>query len=372
VSAVYITQARIISPLGGLEETWVGLLAGKSAAGPIARFNASRLACPVAATLPWLDRLEGRNSIQALLEPLLEGFERIPSDSLLVWTGIKGGVQDVEERAAGGAGQALSLARHYRLWIQSRLRLKGEGQELNAACVSSTAGLALAAARIAAGEAGSALVVGADVVSRFTFTGFSSLRALTSSACRPFHAQRDGLMLGDAACALQLCDGGTADRLGLPRLARLSGWGIANDANHITGPARDGRGLVLALRQALDQAGAAPDAIAGFCAHGTATAYNDAMELTALDAVFGQRRFPCFGSKGSLGHSLGAVGGLEAALCLKALAAGAVPGTWGCDQPEERALGRFMASTQPLGPGGLLTSNSGFGGLNAALLMERA
>ncbi len=372
MSAVYITQARVLTPLGGLEETWDGLLAGKSAAGPIARFDASRLACPVAATLPWLDRLEGRNAIQSLLEPLLEGFESLPADSLLVWTGIKGGVQDVEERAAGGAGQALSLARHYRLWIQSRLRLKGEGQELNAACVSSTAGMALAAARIAAGEAGSALVVGADVVSRFTFTGFASLRALTSTRCRPFDAGRDGLMLGDAACALQLCDGPTADRLGLPRLARLSGWGIANDANHITGPARDGRGLVQALRQAMEQAGAAPGSIAGFCAHGTATAYNDAMELTALDTVFGPRRFPCFGSKGSLGHSLGAVGGLEAALCLKALAEGGVPGTFGCQQPEERALGRFSAGAQALGPGGLLTSNSGFGGLNAALLLERA
>jgi len=372
VSAVYITQARVLSPLGGLDEAWQGLLEGKGAARPIARFDASRLPCPVAATIPWLDRLEGRNAIQALLEPLLEGFASLPSDSMLVWTGIKGGVQDVEERAAGGAGQALSLARHYRLWIQSRLKLRGEGQELNAACVSSTVGLAMAAARIAAGEAGSALVVGADAVSRFTFTGFASLRALTSSACRPFHARRDGLMLGDAACAIQLCDGATADRLGLPRLARLSGWGIANDANHITGPARDGRGLVQALRQALDQAGASPDAIAGFCAHGTATAYNDAMELTALDTVFGPRRFPCFGSKGSLGHSLGAVGGLEAALCLKALAEGRVPSTLGCDEPEERAAGRFMASAQPLGRGALLTSNSGFGGLNAALLLERA
>jgi 3-oxoacyl-[acyl-carrier-protein] synthase II len=372
VNPVYITQARILSPLGNLEETWQGLLAGRSAAAPVRRFDASRLACPVAATLPWLDRLDGRNAIQALLEPLLEGFTGVPEDSLLIWTGIKGGVQDVEERLAGGQGQVLNLARHYRLWIQSRLRLKGEGQEVNAACVSSTVGLALATARIASGQAHSALVVGADVVSRFTFTGFSSLRALTASTCRPFHAGRDGLMLGDAACALQVCDGPTADRLGLPRLAQISGWGIGDDANHITGPARDGRGLVAALRQALQDAGKAPEAVGGFCAHGTATVYNDAMELTALETVFGDRRFPCFGSKGSLGHSLGAVGGLEAALCLKALAESRVPGTWGCDQPEARAEGRFSIQPQALRQPSLLTSNSGFGGINAALLLERA
>ncbi|HPS03616.1 MAG TPA: beta-ketoacyl-[acyl-carrier-protein] synthase family protein, partial [Candidatus Sumerlaeota bacterium] len=159
---------------------------------------------------------------------------------------------------------------------------------------------------------------------------------------------------------------------GLPVLGRLTGWGIANDANHITGPARDGCGLIAAIQRALDEAQLSPDALGAFCAHGTGTPYNDAMELTALESVFGERRFPLFSIKGAIGHTLGAGGAIEVGVCLKALAERCVPPTTGLEHPEPRAEGRACGKTQDFPNGAILTTNSGFGGINAALILERA
>ena len=170
--------------------------------------------------------------------------------------------------------------------------------------------------------------------------------------------------------ALWLADASTLDAAGAKPLARLTGWGIANDANHITGPARDGSGLILAIRSALDQADLAPETIDAFCAHGTATVYNDAMELTALESEFGDRRFPLFSIKGAIGHTLGAAGGIEVAVCLRALETKTVPPTVGVRNPEPRAVGRVSAKTQAFAGQRILTTNSGFGGVNAALILE--
>ena len=240
--------------------------------------------------------------------------------------------------------------------------------ELNAACASSTAALALGAEMIRQGEARAVLVCAADVVSRFTFTGFCALRALTPAVCRPFDLRRDGLCLGDGAGALLLADEKTAAQSGRPPRARLAGWAIGNDATHITAPARDGCGLTAAIRRALEVAGLTPDEIQAFCAHGTGTVYNDAMELTALENVFGARRFPVFSIKGALGHTLGAAGVIEAALCAEALRTRTAPPTAGCAQPEPRAAGRVADREQAFAGQTILTANSGFGGVNAALI----
>jgi 3-oxoacyl-[acyl-carrier-protein] synthase II len=92
------------------------------------------------------------------------------------------------------------------------------------------------------------------------------------------------------------------------------------------------------------------------------------MELTALENVFGERRFPVFSIKGALGHTLGAAGVIEAALCAEALRQRTAPGTAGCEQPEPRAAGRVSDREQPFGGQNILTTNSGFGGVNAALI----
>jgi 3-oxoacyl-[acyl-carrier-protein] synthase II len=148
------------------------------------------------------------------------------------------------------------------------------------------------------------------------------------------------------------------------------GWGAANDATHITAPARDGSGLIQATRQALAKAGIAPDDIAAISAHGTGTVFNDLMELTAFQAVFGTRAVPVQSVKGAIGHTLGAAGGIEVALGLKALNCRVIPPTVGFRKPEQGVAGWVSALPLPVTGPYLLTTNSGFGGVNAALVLK--
>jgi 3-oxoacyl-[acyl-carrier-protein] synthase II len=152
-------------------------------------------------------------------------------------------------------------------------------------------------------------------------------------------------------------------------LATLSGWGVAGDAFHITAPARDGCGLVQAVRGALERADLSPEKVAGINAHGTGTVYNDAMELTAFGSVFGDRNIPLHSIKGAIGHTLGAAGGIETAVALRSLAEGIIPPTVGCSDPEVE--GQVGDRPFPLAGDVLLATNSGFGGINAALVLEK-
>ena len=309
------------------------------------------------------------NLIQELARRALRQIASIPKDTFTIWTGIKGNAPFIE---SGLQGKTLHLPRDYRQWIEQEYALTASGMEVNAACASSTTGLAIGTQKIAFGEESSVLVCGADLASRFVHLGFSALKALTATAARPFDVNRDGLVLGDGACAVLLTDEQTANENGFEKLAEISGWGISNDANHITGPARDGIGLILAIRQALKMAQINTDDVQAFCAHGTATQYNDGMELTAIETLFGGRRFPVFSVKGAIGHTLGAAGGIETALSALALNEKLVPPTVGLLQPEERAKGRVSDNAQTFNGENILTTNSGFGGVNAALLLKKA
>lgn len=376
--SVVIADMAAVCALGDtLEAAWPRLCAGEIAIAPVTRFDCARLDFRTAACVADLERAdeEGEglpNLTCALLTRCLARLRPVPPQAHVIWAGVKGGAEWVERRACGVGAEGFYLPAQYRRWIAERLGTGGAGFEVNAACASSTAALALGAMMIERGEAESVLVCAADLVTRFTFTGFAALKGLTATACRPLDAGRDGLALGDGAAAILLMHADAARAQDRSPLARLAGWGVANDATHITAPARDGCGLIAAMRQALNKAGRAPEAIDAFCVHGTGTVYNDAMELTALESVFGERRFPIFSVKGAMGHTLGAAGALESALCVKALHERRVPPTAGLLEPEPRALGRASDKAQPIHGGAILTTNSGFGGVNAALVIERA
>jgi 3-oxoacyl-[acyl-carrier-protein] synthase II len=209
-----------------------------------------------------------------------------------------------------------------------------------------------------------------DLVSEFVFSGFSALQALSVEPCRPFDLNRSGLSLGEGGCALLLMSGARARREKRHILGSIAGWGAANDATHITAPARDGCGLIQATRQAVRKAGINLDDIAAVNAHGTGTVYNDQMELTAFRTLFGERQLPMHSVKGSIGHTLGAAGGIEVALGLKSLQSGLLPPTVGLVEPETGAEGRFSSKPQHINGSYLLTTNSGFGGVNAALILR--
>ncbi len=367
---VFLTAAGIVSGLGSsLDENWRNLLEGQTAIRPIDYFDASAVEFKLSSPVADLRRDASRNFVQELAGRALEQIDFIPQNTFVVWTGIKGNAQYIE---SGMEKETLHLPKQYRRWIERARALNAGGMEVNAACASSTAGVALGAQKIALGVEHSVLVCGADLAGRFVHLGFSALKALTATAARPFDQNRDGLVLGDGAAALLLTDAPTAAQHGLPLLAEISGWGISNDANHITGPARDGIGLILAVRQALKTAALSAGEVEAFCAHGTATPYNDGMELTAIETLFGDRRFPVFSVKGSIGHTLGAAGGIEVALSAQALREKTVPPTVGLLQPEARAADRVKAEAQPFAGNTILTTNSGFGGVNAAIVLKKA
>jgi 3-oxoacyl-[acyl-carrier-protein] synthase II len=301
------------------------------------------------------------NFTQFLMEECLAGFPKLPKSTLVIWTGIKNNVEAIESLYSGAEMPHCSSAYDFRCWLTGGLGLTNGGMEINAACASSAVGVALAAQYIAEGRYDHILVAGADMVSRFVYFGFAALKAMTEAVCLPFDTSRNGLSLGDGAVALFLSAERDSD-------IRVAGYGITNDANHITGPSKDGLGLAKALCQAIEMSELEPECIQAFCAHGTGTLYNDSMELAAIRSLFGDNPPPVFGVKGAVGHTLGAAGGIEIALCGKCLSAGMIPPTVGCKTPE--FPGVVLDKTTFPGKN-ILTSNSGFGGVNAAVLMEK-
>ncbi|MCL4731995.1 MAG: beta-ketoacyl-[acyl-carrier-protein] synthase family protein, partial [Planctomycetes bacterium] len=186
---------------------------------------------------------------------------------------------------------------------------------------------------------------------------------VSPTGARPFDVARDGLSPGEAGAACVLAR--AADAPGAPRLA---GWGASNDANHISGPSRDGSGLALAIERAL--AGMDRSRVVAICGHGTGTRYNDAMEARAFHAVFGLRVPPVFGVKGSIGHTLGAAGLIEVILSARVAATGLIPPTAGFARGDDDfALDVVHGAPRRVAPGLVLTTNSGFGGMNTALVI---
>ncbi len=375
MNGAVVTRAAVVTGLGpDLETTWARLLAGERAVRPLSadRFDAGRYTAQVASWIDGLESAGGRSRLFPLLEMLLARLGPVPADTRLLTATTKGCVDTFENVRRGRGGEMADVPLSAPAeWLASRLGLSRPGLNFNAACASSTAAIARAAALVHSGRADAVLVVCMDLVSEFVFSGFSALQALDPAGCRPFDRDRAGLSLGEGGAALLLMSPEHARREGMPTLGTVAGWGAANDATHITAPARDGCGLVQATLQAISKAGIAPADISAINAHGTGTVYNDLMELTAFRTVFGGRALPVHSVKGAIGHTLGAAGGIEVALGLRSLSARTVPPTAGFREPEIGAEGLVSASAQPVDGDYLLTTNSGFGGVNAALVLKR-
>ena len=368
-----ITETRVVTGLGpDLESLWRGTMAGESAIRLLTRFATGRYQSGNASCVDGLNSEGGSSRLFSLLELLLDGFPEVPADCALITASTKGSVDTMETLLSGLPCDPSEIPLAALLErIRSRYRLSSPGININAACASSTVALARAASLIAAGRSEAVLVVCLDLVSEFVFSGFSALQALSPGVCRPFDRNRDGLSLGEGGAALLLMSRERAAREGRPVLGTVAGWGASNDATHITAPARDACGLIQAVNQALQRAGIGTAEIAAISAHGTATPYNDQMELTAFRALFGERSLPMHSVKGAIGHTLGAAGGIEAALGLRCLQERTLPPTVGLLAVEEAGEGLVSGLAQTIEGSYLLSTNSGFGGVNAALILRR-
>ena len=370
---VVISKAVPVTALGdGLDPLWNGLMAGQSGIATLQRFGCDNYISHYAACIAGLDSAPGESLFDPLLERVAAQLGVLPANCQLLLASTKGEIDLLTAARREGKPVPQSLLFEALLEkVARRFALPTTGYNINAACASATLAVARAAALISAGEADAVLVYAADLVSEFVFSGFSALQALSDQPCRPFDSQRNGLTLGEAGVALLLTaeDSAAADKTA--PLAGVAGWGVANDAHHVTAPARDGCGLVLACRQALARAAVDPSAIAAINAHGTGTVYNDAMELTAFGELFGASLPPLHGVKGSLGHCLGAAGGVEIAVACRALEEQQIPGTTGCSNPEPAAQTMISEKSQPISGDYLLCTNSGFGGINATVILRR-
>lgn len=370
---VVLSRVATVTALGDdLDSLWGGLLSGQSGIAPVNRFDSSNYISSLGACINDLEAPAGGSRLDTILERVADQFGDVPADCRLLVASTKGEIDLLETsgREAGVIPEAV-LFEPLLEKIAKRFSLSDRGRNINAACASSTVALARGAAMIASGQAESVLVYAADILSEFVFSGFSALQALSSEPCRPFDRQRNGLNLGEAGVALLLMSEARAEKSGEQPLAYVAGWGASNDAHHVTAPARDGSGLIRACQQALNQAGIGTEQVAAINAHGTGTVYNDAMELTAFSHIFGKKMPPLHGVKGSLGHCLGAAGGVEVAIACRSLQEQVIPGTVGCLDPEGAALQKVSSSAQSISGDYLLCSNSGFGGINGVVILQR-
>jgi 3-oxoacyl-[acyl-carrier-protein] synthase II len=260
-----------------------------------------------------------------------------------------------------------SIARN----VAATLRLGGPTTTVTMACVSSSLAIGRAFDAIRRGRAQVMLAGGADSLTNLSFSGFSLLRAMTKTLCRPFDLHRDGLVLGEGAGIVVLESYEHAVARGARIYAEVCGWGTAGDAHHATSPSPDGRGLATAMRSALRQASIAADEIEHVNLHGTGTAANDPAEANALRKVFGARAstIPVNSLKPMFGHTLGAAGVLELAGSVLSMRAGFIAPTINTEQvdPACGELALVLDKSLERRYRTMLTTKSAFGGANVAI-----
>jgi 3-oxoacyl-[acyl-carrier-protein] synthase-1 len=243
------------------------------------------------------------------------------------------------------------------------LGLGGPMAVVTTACSSSAKVFLTAQRWIAAGLIDAAVVGGVDSLCLSTLHGFDALQLLSTEACRPFDAERNGISIGEAA-GYALLDRACAS-------VRFCGGGESSDAWHMSTPHPQGLGAQDAMRMALAAAGLRASDIGYVNAHGTATPANDRAEAAALCAVFGEHAVPVSSTKGATGHALGAAGIVEALITVQALQRRHLPPTTGLRQADATLALDLVAT--PRAAGGLrhaMSNNFGFGGSNCALIFS--
>jgi 3-oxoacyl-[acyl-carrier-protein] synthase II len=263
--------------------------------------------------------------------------------------------------------------------LSMRYGLHGNSFGTVSACAAGAHAIGQAARMIQAGDADAVVTGGSEAaLTPLSHAAFAALDALSESGIsRPFDARRDGFVMGEGAAVLILEDAERAAARGAPVLARVRGFGASSDAHHLTAPEKEGTGAALAIRRALEDAGAAPADVVYINAHGTSTPLNDRAETKAIKKALGEHaaNVPVSSTKSAIGHLLGAAGAVEAVATILALRDRMAPPTLGYEEQEEGLdLDYVPGKAKPLeinGRPALALSNAfGFGGHNVVLALE--
>lgn len=251
-------------------------------------------------------------------------------------------------------------------FVRQYADLHGPANVVSTACSSSAKVFGIAQRMIHCGLIDAAVVGGVDSLCLTTLYGFNSLQLLSSRQCLPFDAGRDGISIGEGAAfvLLERPDQAQAGDI------LLSGVGESSDAHHMSAPHPAGLGARMAMQSALDMAGLPPQAVDYINLHGTATPSNDDAEDKGVTSLFGTAT-PCSSTKGHTGHTLGAAGGVEAAICMLALRHGFIPGGVGTTHLDPGLHSNYLLENRDQDIAHALSNSFGFGGSNCSLLFSK-
>ena len=262
--------------------------------------------------------------------------------------------------------------------IAIKIGARGPGFSVSSACATGGHAIGEAMRMIDRGEADAVIAGGTEAaLTGLCIAAFRRMGALSrEGVSRPFHAGRDGLVMGEGAAVLVLEREEHARARGAKIFARIAGYGASNDAFHITQPDENGRGAKQAMLATLKDAGAATGDVGYINAHGTSTPFNDKIETLAIKQVFNGSATPppVSSTKSHIGHLLGAAGAVEALVLVEAVRRGVMPPTINYEQPDPDCDLDYVPEGPREAPGlELALSNSfGFGGQNACLAVAKS
>ncbi len=407
---VVVTGLGVVTPIGtGLPAFWDGLQARRSAVRTVTRFDPAPFRSHIAAEVDgfsaadWTDAKRAKRldrcslfsiaaSRLALADARLDLGREDPDRTGAMMGTALGGVSFAEEQhtrfladglRAVDPGLALTVftgASSTNLAIE--FGITGPNVTNGMSCASGTIAIGEAWRAIRDGAADVMLAGGAEApLAPLTFGAFAVIRAMSTrnddpaAASRPFDRARDGFVMAEGAAVLVLEERSRALARGAPVYLEVVGYGLTNDAYHMTAPRPDGSQAARAMRLALASAHLAPGEVGYVNAHGSSTPLNDPTETEAMRQVFGDhaRRLAVSGTKGYYGHALGASGAIEAAICALASRRHWLPPTVNLTEPDPACtLDYLPGEGRAADPEHLMSNSFGFGGINAALVFRRS
>lgn len=413
---VVVTGLGTISPLGNtLSETWEGLLNGKSGAGPITHFDASKFktqfACEVKDfdPLQYLDRKEARKcdrysllaigaAKQAVADAAMDLEKEDKNRIGVIFSAGIGGIKTFEDEVMDYAKTKDTIGPKFNPFFIPKMiadiaaghismiyGFRGPNFATVSACASSTNAIADAFNYIRLGKANAIVTGGAEAaIAAAGVGGFNSMNALSTrndspeTASRPFSASRDGFVMGEGAACLVLEELEHALARGAKIYAEIAGTGLSADAYHLTATHPEGLGAKLVMNNALEDAEMKPEDIDYINVHGTSTPVGDLSEVKAIKEVFGEHAYNLniSSTKSMTGHLLGAAGALEAIISVMAVKEDIVPPTInhaeGDNDPEiDYNMNFTFNKAQKRTVNAALSNTFGFGGHNASVIVKK-